>query len=1053
MGNLTSTLSVKLLDDVSGPAGRAAGALRGLGASGDSLKRLAAASPEAARLVKQLEALRAKAAQLGEFKAANSGLVATGRQYRTAGMEADKAARSLIAAQRRVDFFQRSKASGSANYPAFKAAGMIEAADKGLRAAKRRNVEAQRLVASTQAAHGEQKRVVGALGSGLASAGISIKSLGAAEASIASSIGQVNAGLARQEALMGRVNARAAETARLAPARLKAAVQAGRAAKAEREASVASRRAASGDMVRGMGASGRVASAGIGANRRLIDGMGAPSRSARATHAEAERVAAEAGAERKAETRAGRQALAGVAGIAVAHKVKEGTHATLETYREFDNERRFGRAVMGLTDEQQKPLVDQAIHMGASTRYNDVQVLESQRELAARGLKKDQVMGLMEPAADLGQSLDLSLPGAVKQMEGALFGFKKPMATLEQAMASARQTADVQVKAAKISGMTPEDISQAYKYGATPARMSGVSEENLLAFAGISKKANMGGDESGVAFRALIAAAQSPTRKGKEAMLANGLDYKNYQRNPDKIDTAAFSKTVSAQYGVTLDKKTTAEIDKIFTDKSMIASPEKFTPAVMKLLSNNLGGDDAKSKKSIAGLANRFRDASQKGVDTNAFITDLMKKLPDNLQLSNAIFGSKQGSRIATALGDPETFRHMLDELINHSDGYAGDISRQRMAGYDGAMKRFEGATKNLETALGRSLDDEGRGGFLTSLTDAAARATMALAELPQPVLAVGAAIAWAGGKVAGIAGTVALVGAAFSLKGSAAALTAAAARLGIGGTVSAVGSAAAGGASAAAAGGAGAAAGGLTAGGVATGVIIGGGVVAGAALDAMTPGTNAGVTGLLTGSESSLQQTMRVLGEERARDAGVRAAGAPASWRAGPARTLPGGAAAGKGFPSVVPKSRGAVGDFLFGQDKATVTLPQVSGLKASMTEVDSLVAATDAKLKALGTDTIAPKVDAAPLDGLGTAAESTRGKLSQLDAMSVAPKGDPSGLAAIEAVVDRLISKLSGLGASIASTKAQAASISVPSASAGGGGAPARTASVRRELANNHV
>ena len=94
-------------------------------------------------------------------------------------------------------------------------------------------------------------------------------------------------------------------------------------------------------------------------------------------------------------------------------------------------------------------------------------------------------------------------------------------------------------------------------------------------------------------------------------------------------------------------------------------------------------------------------------------------------------------------------------------------------------MKRFEGATKNLETALARSMDNEGRGGFLTKLTDAAGKATMALAELPQPVLAVGAAAMWVGGKVSGVAGTVALVSAAFSLKGSAAALTAAAARLG----------------------------------------------------------------------------------------------------------------------------------------------------------------------------------------------------------------------------------------------------------------------------------
>ncbi|BAR56168.1 hypothetical protein NK6_2988 [Bradyrhizobium diazoefficiens] len=47
--------------------------------------------------------------------------------------------------------------------------------------------------------------------------------------------------------------------------------------------------------------------------------------------------------------------------------------------------------------------------LGAKTKFNDIQVLEAQRELAARGLTKNQVMGMMEPAAQLGMSMDLSL--------------------------------------------------------------------------------------------------------------------------------------------------------------------------------------------------------------------------------------------------------------------------------------------------------------------------------------------------------------------------------------------------------------------------------------------------------------------------------------------------------------------------------------------------------------------------------------------------------------------------------------------------------------------
>lgn len=532
-------------------------------------------------------------------------------------------------------------------------------------------------------------------------------------------------------------------------------------------------------------------------NKRQLEGMGINVASA-AAHQARLRTALETTSlaiakQEKIEARAHARrlamgtALAG-AGAMAAHGVARGSRATLHTYREFDKERRFAKAVMGLSDEEQKPLVNQAIHMGATTKFNDIQVLEAQRELAARGLNKDQIMGMMGAASNLGMALDLRLPEAVKQMEGALFGFKKDISTLDASLASATRTADVQVKAAKISGMTPEDITQAYKYGATPARLSGVSEELLLAFAGISKKANMGGDESGVAFRALMAAAQSPTRVAKEAMLANGLNFKNYQRNPDRLALQPFVENVAAQYGVKLSGKAQAGLGAIFSNKDLISDPAKFAPAVMSFLSENLGGNDAKSKRSIAGMANRYRNASMQGIDVNAFLIDLMSKIPGNLQLANAIFGSKQGGRIATALGDPATFRKMIDELTSGSAGYAKTISDERMAGFDGAVSRFEGAVKNLETAVGRSFDKDGKGGFLTSGVDIAGRFTQWLAEQNSGVLGAGAIGLGAAGLSAGAYGTYkflqilttggGLTASAAALDGAAAALTSAAAAL-----------------------------------------------------------------------------------------------------------------------------------------------------------------------------------------------------------------------------------------------------------------------------------
>jgi len=141
----------------------------------------------------------------------------------------------------------------------------------------------------------------------------------------------------------------------------------------------------------------------------------------------------------------------------------------------------------------------------------------------------------------------------------------------------------------------------------------------------------MGGDEAGVAFRALIAAATAPTAKAKTAMLANGLNYKNYQNSPDRIALDPFVADVAAKYGVKLDKDAQKGLGKIFSNKRILSDPALFAPAVMKFLKGSLGGNDAKSLKSIAGEANRYRDASMKNPDVNKLIVDLMSKLANNI--------------------------------------------------------------------------------------------------------------------------------------------------------------------------------------------------------------------------------------------------------------------------------------------------------------------------------------------------------------------------------------------------------------------------------------
>jgi|GEM_PF-2225376 len=479
------------------------------------------------------------------------------------------------------------------------------------------------------------------------------------------------------------------------------------------------------------------------------------------------------------------------AGLALAHKANRFGHNAFETYLEFDKERRYGAAVMNLTDEQQKPLVKQALHGGATTRFNDIQWLEGQRDLANRGLKMEQILGVMPAGANLGTAMDLSLPEAVKQMENAIFGFQKDISTTAKAIDAANRTADLQVKAAKISGMTPEDIAAVYRFGANSAHMNNMSEETLLGFGGILKKAGIGGDQGGVAFRAMMASLVSPTNKARTAMAANGLNFKNYQKAPDKLALDPFVLDVARKYGVKLDAGARNGLEKIFSNKALIADPSRFTPAVMEFLGDRLEGRDAKSLKQIAGHANAYRDASMKGVDTNKFMFDLMTRMAGNPALANAIFGSKQGGRIATALGNPEIFKKMMDELFNHSQGYAKDIADKRNEGAYGQYVILQGAIKNLMTNIGMSFDNDGKGGALTGLLKTSGKVATSLAEMDHRLLRTATTVGAVGATFVGFKSVAniskllsggGLSASALALDGSAAALTEAAVALGAGG-------------------------------------------------------------------------------------------------------------------------------------------------------------------------------------------------------------------------------------------------------------------------------
>lgn len=496
----------------------------------------------------------------------------------------------------------------------------------------------------------------------------------------------------------------------------------------------------------------------------------------------------------------------------------------------------------------------------------------------------------------------------------SLFAFRRDLSTPEKAREAARRTADLQVSAAKSFGLTHTDLKGGYEYGALGADMTGLGEEKLLAFIGLGKKLNIDGYAQGNAWRAMTGKFLAPTRKGREALAAAGVDYSKRQIMPEKLSVDNFEQMVGQQYGVKLNDDARQKLNSGFSNKDVFTNATAFALMIKDALKGQVGINNAKDANKVLGSAERFRQHNVEKVDVNGLFDDVMKAIQGgNLALANAIFGEKQGNRIMAALRDRDVWNESLKKIENTPDGKAQSVSETMNAGFDGAVARFEGAIKNLETAMGRAWDGGGEGGFLTGLADTGAKAVQALAEMNAGVLQVTGGLTWLGGKVIGGAGTIGLIASAFALTKSAGELSIAAGLLG--GRGSAPGLPAAPGSSANPSS-AGVAASSLLA-GLPTGFILGSGAIGGAILaDAMPKAMGSGQDfGKAVNDLATLRERLAA-GEAAARGLGYAAPGRAVRMPAGDA-------GAADGFPSTMDLSRGMIGDFLLARERRTEHLP----------------------------------------------------------------------------------------------------------------------------------
>ncbi|WP_342361900.1 phage tail tape measure protein [Terrarubrum flagellatum] len=444
-------------------------------------------------------------------------------------------------------------------------------------------------------------------------------------------------------------------------------------------------------------------------------------------------------------------AAAGALGV---HGVARGAEKIVHTYKEFDDLRRYQKAILGLSDAEQKPFIDQAIRMGATTRFNDLQVIEAQTSLAQRGVKKDFIRPFVGEAANYASAMNTTLDEAAKTLEGIIFGTGKHIEDANEAMATMRRIVDQSVKLAKIGGLDDEDIKQYFKLGGMPGSGAGLSDETLGALGALMRRSNIRGDEAGTAVRTMAGKLVSPTGKGIMALNAMGIDYSKFTRMPGGMSADNFEGAYRQKFGKAISPDARAKIQEAMADPEKVGDRSEFISAVTEALSNDFaktkkGEMSAVDRKAIARVAEQFHRMSVESVDSEGLLRAISEANPTLAQL-NAFFTDKQGGRARAALRDPKLLQDYVNQLRGAPEGFAAKIAEERMGGFAGALARAEGSILNFQTAVGRANDE-----WMTGAVSKFASFTQHVAELDAGTIRFGTYLAGAGAAALAFAGTL----------------------------------------------------------------------------------------------------------------------------------------------------------------------------------------------------------------------------------------------------------------------------------------------------------
>lgn len=230
--------------------------------------------------------------------------------------------------------------------------------------------------------------------------------------------------------------------------------------------------------------------------------------------------------------------LAVAMGVIIAESVK--TAAT------FEQSMANVKAISQATGEEFEKLRNQAMQLGATTRYTAAQAADAQALLAQAGFKTKDIIASLPGVLSLASAGQTDLATTADIAASALNGFGL------KAEETAR-VADVLAKASIDTNADVTDLGYALKYVAPVAASMGVSIEEAVAAIGELSNAGIKGEMAGTQLRAILLALASPSEEAAGYMDKLGVSIADSAGNIKPLSTVvgdmagAFARLTQAQ--------------------------------------------------------------------------------------------------------------------------------------------------------------------------------------------------------------------------------------------------------------------------------------------------------------------------------------------------------------------------------------------------------------------------------------------------------------------------------------------------------------------------